>query len=290
MDWMNLRNEILKILPDSFYLKLRYRSRFGKKLNLKNPRTFNEKLQWLKLYNRNPEYTKMVDKYAVKQLVADRIGKQYVIPTLGTWDRFDDIDFSKLPDRFVLKCTHDSGGVVICKDKLSFDRKQARAIINKSMRRNFYWIGREWPYKKVPSKIIAEEYIEGDSGSELKDYKMMCFDGCVKCTLVCENRFSDSGLKMTFYDTDWKIMPFGREYPRSRNPLDRPVSYNEMATLAEKLSENIPFVRVDFYEIDGKIYFGELTFYPASGLKKFYPSEWDLILGKWIKLPERYVH
>lgn len=272
-------------MPDELYLKKVFLYKLGYPLDLQNPQTFNEKLQWLKLYDRNPEYTTMVDKYEVKKYVADKIGEQYVIPTLGVWNSFDEIDFDALPNQFVLKCTHDSGGFVICRDKSNLDIESAKDKINKSLSVNYYYRGREWPYKNVKPRIIAEQYMEDASSDELKDYKLMCFNGKVKCSFVCSERFSEDGLKVTFYDRDWNVMPFERHYPRSQCPIAKPSSYDDMVRLAEQLSKDIPFVRVDFYEVSGKIYFGELTFYPGSGFEEFEPFEWDKTLGSWIRLP-----
>ena len=275
----------LQFVSDEFFLEKIFKKKIGYALDLDNPKTFNEKLQWLKLHDRNPEYIKMVDKYEVKKFVADKIGEQYVIPTFGVWDSFDEIDFDTLPDQFVIKCTHDCGGLVICKDKSKFDKEEARRKINRSLNRNYYYIGREWPYKHVKPRIIAEKYME-DAGSEvLNDYKLMCFNGKVKCSFVCSERFSEDGLKVTFFDRDWNVMPFERHYPRSQCPIAKPSSYDDMVRLAEQLSKDIPFVRVDFYEVSGKIYFGELTFYPGSGFEEFEPFEWDKTLGSWIELP-----
>ena len=276
-----------KSLPDEEYLKRMYLARIGKDLDLSAPKTFNEKLQWLKLYNRCPDYTLMVDKYAVKKYIADKIGKQYIIPTLGVWSRFDDIDFDKLPNQFVLKCTHDSGGLVICRDKSKFDKNAAKKKITKCLKRNYYSIFREWPYKNVTPQIIAEKYMEDTSTTSLNDYKLMCFNGKVKCSFVCSERTDH--LKVTFFDLDWKRLPFERHYPASKKIIPRPESYNKMIELAEILSKDIPFVRIDFYEINGKLYFGEFTFFPGSGFEEFRPEKWDLILGEWINLPKKRV-
>lgn len=274
-----------KWMPDELYLKKEFKIRMGKDLNLDNPQTFNEKLQWLKIHDRKPEYTVMVDKYAVKQYVADRIGEEYVIPTLGVWNHFDDIDFDALPNQFVLKCTHDSGGVAICKDKSTFDKVAAKRKIEHCLRRKYYYIHREWPYKNVPPRIIAEKYMSEDGNDEINDYKLMCFNSKVKATFVCSNRFSDEGLNVTFYDTNWKRMPFERHYAASSGEISKPKTYEEMVSLAERLAQHISFIRVDFYEVKGKLYFGELTFFPGSGFKEFNPDEWDKTLGDWIKLP-----
>jgi hypothetical protein len=277
---------LLNFLDDETYLKMKYRLTMGQPLHLDNPQTFNEKLQWLKIHDRNPLYTTLVDKYEVKKYVADKIGEQYIIPTLGVWDHFDDIDFDTLPDQFVLKCTHDSGGLVICRDKSKLDKKITKIRIEKCLKRNYYWSGREWPYKNVKPRIIAEKYMCDDMDDELKDYKIMCFDSKVKATFVCSDRFSDKGLRVTFYDTDWKRLPFERHYPVAEEEIEKPKSYDEMKQLAEKLAQKIPFVRVDFYEVKGRPYFGELTFYPGSGLEEFSPEKWDKKLGELIKLPE----
>ncbi|OAA86972.1 ATP-grasp fold amidoligase family protein [Clostridium ljungdahlii] len=275
----------LNWISDTNYLKMLFWARMGKKLNLSNPRTFNEKLQWLKINNRKLEYTTMVDKHEVRQYVKDNIGEQYLITLLGgPWNNFDEIDFDALPDQFVLKCTHDSGGVIICKDKRNFNKGAARLRLNKSLQRNYYYSGREWPYKNVKPRIIAEKYMVDDSSKDLKDYKLMCFGGKVKCSFVCTNRDLND-LRVTFFDRQWQKMPFERHYPVDSKNIQKPIGYGEMICLAEKLADNIPFVRVDFYNINGKIYFGELTFYPGCGFEEFTPEEWDHKLGNWITLP-----
>lgn len=282
-----LATPIGKRLPDNIYLKLMYKVMTGQKLDLNNPKTFNEKLQWLKLYDRNPLYTTLVDKFAVREYIKDKIGEEYLIPLLGgPWKSVDEIPFDTLPNQFVLKTTHDSGGVVICKNKAEFNIQAAKEKLNKSLKHNFYYGGREWPYKNVPPQIIAEKYMVDESGEELKDYKLMCFNSKVKASFVCSDRFSKDGLKVTFYDSDWKRLPFERHYPASKVDIDKPKSYEEMVHIAEKLSENMKFVRMDFYEINGKVYFGEFTFYPGSGFEEFNPPEWDEKLGEWIKLSE----
>ena len=281
-------HHLLNWMDDKTYLKLVYRGHFGKKLNLDNPITFNEKLQWLKLYNRKPEYTIMVDKVKAKEYVANIIGEEHIIPTLGVWDDPDDIDFDKLPDQFVLKCNHNSGiGLCICKDKSKLDIEKVKEGLRKGLKEDFYLMGREWPYKNVPRKILAEKYMVDDSGPDLKDYKMMCFNGKVMCTYVCMNRFEEGGLKINFYDRNWKRLPFERsQKPASINDVNIPTGYSKMLELAERLSKNIPFLRTDFYEIGGELFFGEITFYPVSGLEEFSPEKWDENLGKLIVLPE----
>lgn len=283
--WAGFRN-YFDWMPDEPYLKMMYWAILGRKADLRNPRTFNEKLQWLKIHDRNPDHTIMVDKYAAKQYVAGKIGEEYIIPTLGVWDRFDDINFDELPDQFVLKCTHDSGGLVICKDKKTLDKEAAKKKIETALKNNYYYSVREWPYKNVKPRIIAEKYMADTTNDDLNDYKLMCFNGKVKATFVCSDRYSEDGLKVTFYDTSWKRMPFERHYRSSNSEIVKPKTYEEMSALAERLAEKIPFLRVDFYEIDGRTYFGELTFYPGSGFEEFNPEEWDRELGDWIVIPE----
>lgn len=271
-----------KFLPDKTYLSIKYKWIFKTEIDWRCPKTFNEKLQWLKLYDRNPMYTVMVDKYAVKKYVSSIIGSQYIIPTIGVWDKFDDIDFDELPSRFVLKCTHDSGGLVICSNKEQLDILLAKEKLENSLRTNYYWSGREWPYKNVKPRIIAEQYI----GDNLLDYKLFCFNGKPRLTLVCSERFSKGGLKEDFYDELWNHLNIQRKSHCNANlPIPEPKQYELMKLLAGKLSSRMTFARIDFYEINGKVYFGEITLYPASGFEGFIPKDWDLRLGEWIKLP-----
>jgi hypothetical protein len=229
----------------------------------------------------------MVDKYAAKKYLSDAVGAEYVIPTLGVWDTFQDIDFATLPDQFVLKSTHDSGGVVICNDKSKFDYAAAKRKIRKSMRTDYAMISCEWPYKNIPRRIIAEKFMVDDSGRELKDYKLICFNGKVKCSFTCSNRNKPGGLYVNFYDMDWNPMPFVRHYPRNPVEIAKPTCFDEMIRIAEVLSRDIPLVRIDFYQVQGRPYVGEITFYPGSGMEEFTPEEWDFTLGSWIELPEK---
>lgn len=272
-----------KWMNDERFLRRAYKMNFGVELNLNNPQTFNEKLQWLKLYDRKDIYTMMVDKYEVKKYVADIIGEEYIIPTFGVYDKFDEIDFDKLPNQFVIKCTHDSGGVVICKDKSKLDKKVARKKINKSLKRNFYYNYREWPYKNVKPRILIEKYMEDKDAGELVDYKVMCFNEKAKMIFTCTERFGD-GLKVTFFDLGWNKLPFERHYPSSNKNIPRPKNLKKMIELSEKMSKDISFVRMDWYEINGELYFGEYTFYPGSGFEEFTPEEWDRKLGNLIDL------
>ena len=273
---------------DRRYLEKLYRATFGKELNLENPQTFNEKLQWLKLYDRKPVYTTMVDKYAAKEYVADKIGEEYIIPTLGVWDKFDDIDFDALPDQFVLKCTHDSGGLAICRNKKTFDIAAARKKINRCLKRNYYYTFREWPYKNVKPRIIAEKYMVDESGYELKDYKIFCFDGQPKIMFIATDRANpEEETKFDFFDMEFNHLPFQNGHPNAKKSIMQPKGFKKMKELAAKLSAGIPQVRVDFYDIDGKVYFGELTFSHWSGFVPFDPEEWDYKLGAWIDLPQK---
>jgi hypothetical protein len=274
-----------KLIPDDQFLKLLYRRLLKRNLNLKNPVTLSEKLNWLKLFDRKPEYTKMVDKYQVKKYVADIIGDKYIIPTLGVWDKFDDIDFDKLPNQFVLKCTHDSGGIIICKDKSKFDYKKARTKINTSLKKNYYFAGREWPYKNVIPKIIAEEFMVEEKNADLKDYKIFNFNGKPKLIQVDFDRFTNH--KRNFYSIDWDFIEMELFYRNSpQKIINKPLQLHEMLKLSEKLAEKIPFSRIDFYSIQDKIYFGEITFFPEGGFFRICPKELDFELTNLLNLPE----
>ena len=274
------------VLPDEWFLKVAWKRCMGYELDLKHPNTFNEKLQWLKLNDRKPIYTTMVDKYRAKQWAADKIGDQYVIPTLAVYDSVDEIDLDKLPDQFVLKCNHDCGSVVICKDKSTFDLEVAKKKLGEALKKNYYWNSREWPYKNVKRCVFAEKYLGTLAEDDIIDYKMMTFRGRVNCCFTCTNRKSDNGLNVTVYDREWERMPFGRSnHPADVNPIPKPKSYEEMVEISERLGENMLFVRVDFYEIEERPYVGEMTLYPAAGFEDFEPKEWDKTLGDWINLP-----
>ena len=280
------RRGFFNLLPDRLYLQLMFRANMDQKLDLKNPKTFNQKLQWLKLYDRKPHYTDMVDKYEAKRYVAERIGEQYIIPTFGVWDKFEDIDFDALPDQFVLKCTHDCGGLVICKDKSKLDIEAAREKINRCLKRNYYRHGREWPYKNVKPRILAEQYMEDTKTAELRDYKFFCFDGEVKALFIAtERQKAGEEVKFDFFDADFNHLDFRQGHPNAIDCPEKPTKFDEMKVLAGKLSKGVPQIRVDFYEVDGEIYFGELTFSHFTGMVPFKPEEWDEKFGEWIKLP-----
>lgn len=277
---------VARIFPDKLYLSIYYRLNMRKRLDWANLQTYNEKLQWLKIYHREPVMTDMVDKYQAKKYVADRIGEEYIIPTLGIYDSVDEIDFDTLPDQFVLKCTHDSGGIVICTDKSKLDKGAARKKLRKFLKRGYFWLNREWPYKNVPHRIIAEQYMVDESGYELKDYKFFCFDGEPKALFIATDRGrKDEETKFDFFDMDFKHLPIKNGHPNSPRPIACPPGFEKMKELAAKLSKGHPHVRVDFYDINGHVYFGELTFYHWSGVVPFDPEEWDYTFGSWIKLP-----
>ena len=269
---------------DEEYLKRMFKAKTGRELDLDNPQTYNEKLQWLKIHDHNPEYTVMVDKYAVKEYVAKIIGEQYIIPTLGVWERFEDIDFDKLPDQFVLKCTHDSGGLIICKDKSKLDLSKAKAKIEKCLKRNYFYYGREWPYKDVKPRIIAEQYMnyKSEADKPLNDYKIYTFDGKAKMIMINTDR--GIATKADYFDRDYNYLDFTWGYPRANPKPNKPQNFEKMMELAELLAKGTAELRVDFYDVDGKIFFGELTFFDGSGFDPIVPIEWDYKIGSWIDL------
>ena len=304
-------------MDDEKYLKARWLIRMGYPLNLENPRTFNEKLQWLKLYDHNPLYTIMADKFEAKKYIEDKIGKDYVVPNYGVWSRFDQIDFDSLPKQFVLKTTHDNAGVLVVKDRDSFDRKAAKKFLEKHLRHNHFYSAREWSYKFIKPRIIAEKLLENKDGSELLDYKVSCFNGEPKFTYIqartCNDpdklltnndgkgpfKFSDIALEfklrraindieiITYYDNDYNIIPCSNsDGPSLVEPDPKPVNFDKMLELSRKLSEGLPHVRVDFYEADGQLYVGELTFYTSAGFANFTPDEYNYKFGDYIQLPE----
>lgn len=273
----------MRFLPDKTYLQIYYFAQFKKFINFKNPRTYNEKLNWLKVYDRNPEYSKMVDKYEAKKYVASIIGEDYIIPTLGIWDKFEDIDFDNLPNQFVLKCTHDSEGLVIVKDKSKFDIIEAKKKIEKAMKYNFFYIGREYPYKNVKPRIIAEQYMEDNKYHELRDYKFFCFDGDPKAMFIATDR-AKGKTKFDFYDIDFNHLNIVQHYPNSSEKIEKPKNFNKMIELSKKISTGLKHVRIDFYEVNGKLYFGEITFYHFSGLQPFNDVKWDIEFGNMINL------
>lgn len=285
-----LINSSSKIIPDNIYLKLRYKYYTGKKLNLKNPQTFSEKLQWLKLYDRNPLYTKLVDKYEVRKYIAETIGKEYLIPLIGVYNNIEEIDWKSLPNQFVLKCTHGSRANIVCSDKSKLDVEDAKNKLKKWIKRNWFWFGREWPYKNVKPRIICEKYIKQENSTSLIDYKFYCFNGEPVYCQVIKDR--DTEETIDFFDMDWNLMKFTRlhkpnsPFPHSKTEIKKPLNFEVMKKISKILSKNIPFVRIDLYSIDEKIYFGEITFYPFAGFGEFDPPEWNKKLGDLIVLPQ----
>ncbi|MCR4990334.1 MAG: glycosyl transferase [Lachnospiraceae bacterium] len=276
-------------MSDEKYIKRLWKYRMGDQvLDLDDPKTLCEKLQWLKIYDHNPEYTKFADKYEVKKIVSETIGKEHVVPLLGVWDDFDDIDFSKLPDQFILKTTHDSGGFMICKDKSTFDVNAARKKFKKAVKRNFYWSGREWQYKNIPPRIIAEKYIDSLGKPDSFEYKLTCMNGEVKFTTVCRG-IAHAGFKdrtNDHFDRNGQKMPWYVFYEPSKTPVELPPQIDELIEYSEKLAKGIPYVRVDYYIVDGTVYFGEMTFNTWDGFMEFTPHEWDRKLGDMLVLPD----
>ena len=282
------RFRIFRLLPDDKYQKLLFRAKMKYKLNLDNPSTFNEKLQWLKIYDRKPEYNTMVDKFEAKKFVADIVGKEHIVENYGCWNSFDEIDFSKLPKQFVLKCTHDCGGLVICRDKDKLDKDKAREKIEKSLKRNYYWTQREWPYKDVKPRIIAEKYLENAADKDglvgLVDYKFFCFNGKPEMLYVSKGLENHDTAKISFYDLDGKEMPFRRSDYAPVGDYTLPENFSEMKLIAAKIAQSVdcPFVRIDLYSVEDNIYFSEITFTPCGGMIPFEPSSADIEVGKWL--------
>ena len=274
-------------MSDAKYLKKKYKIVFGTELNLEEPQTFNEKLQWLKLYNRKPKYTMMVDKYKVREYVAQMVGSEYLIPLLGVWDDPEDIDFDTLPNQFVLKCNHNSGlGMCICKDKSTLDVKKVKHELRRGLKQNYYLTGREWPYKDVPRKIIAEVFMSDPSG-DLKDYKFYCFNGKMQFVMINSDRNSSESTKADYFDRNFNWLDFTWGYSHAEICPEKPEKFNEMIAIAEELAKGLPHIRVDLYECNGQIYFGELTFFDGSGFDEIKPLEWDYKIGSLITLPSK---
>ena len=280
-----LAKGVFNKLNDKSYLQLLYWSRLAKKLDLKNPKSFNEKLQWLKLNYRKDEFVKMVDKYEVREYVRKKIGDEYLVPLIGVYETFDDIKFDKLPEQFVIKCTHDSGGYVICDDKSKLDILRTRKKINELLKINYYYSGREWPYKNVKPRIIIEKYLSDDSDKELKDYRFFCFNGEPKFITVDFSITDKSKTRRNLYDLQWNLMDEEITYPRETSKaVARPEKLETLIQLSEKLAAGLPHVRIDFYSISGKIYFGEITFYHQTGMGIILPEEFNVKMGGWIAL------
>ena len=282
-----LETKCSRLLTDQGHVKLYYWARTGKKLRLKDPVTFNEKLQWMKLYDRRDLYRICADKLQVRQYVAEKLGEEYLIPRLGSWENPEQIDFDQLPDQFVLKCNHNSGlGMCICKNKAELDQAAVRKQLLQGLREDYYYHGREWSYKDLPRRIVGEAFLTDGAGT-LADYKIHVFNGKARFILVCADRFDESGLTEDFYTPQWEHMDIRRPgIPNAKKPQEKPQLLSQLLECAEKLGQDLPFVRADFYVCNGKIYFGEMTFYPAGGSKPFDPPQWDETFGSWLQLPE----
>lgn len=273
------------LCPDKIFLNRKFKKVFGRDINWKNPVTFNEKLQWLKVNDRKPQYSEMVDKFAAKEFIQSRHLNVAVVKSFGVWERFEDIDFDALPDQFVLKCTHDSNSVIVCRSKEDFDFAAAKRFLENRLRNNFYYNCREWPYKHVMPRIIAEEYMQIMADGMI-DYKFYCFHGKAKCLYVSQGLEDHATARISFLNLDWTPAGFKRsDFAAFETLPPRPSCLEEMIQLAETLSAEHAFLRVDLYEIDSQVYFSELTFYPCGGFMPFDPPEWDEIVGSWLELP-----
>ena len=284
---MTLIKKSLRFLPDKAYIKLYYRFRVGRKLNIKNPTTLNEKLQWMKFNYRFPLQSIVSDKLLVRDYVADKIGEEFLIPLIGTWEKFDDIDFKKLPNKFVLKCNHDSGGLVVCTDKNNLNYKKSRKKIEKSLNSNFFYIGREYQYKNIKPMIICEQFIS-DCGKVPMDYKIYCFNGKPDVILVCRDRFSKNTHRASylFFDQNWRFLPLDKGDDEIEEvDIPKPKNLDKMIEIARELSKDFLFARIDLYNIDGKIYFGEITLSPNSGFDPDIKYETDLMFGEKLSIP-----
>ena len=275
-------------MPDREFLSAMYKAIFGQEINWETPTGFNEKLQWLKLYNRRPEYTMMVDKYLVRDYIAQVLGEEFLIPLLGVWDDPDEIDFDALPDQFVLKCNHNSGlGMCICKDKSKLDIPKVKAELRKGLKQDYYLTGREWPYKDVPRKIICEKFMSDGSKEDLKDYKFYCFNGKAKMLGIYSDRNKPFPTKADYFYEKFQWLDLTWGYPHAEVTPGRPEEFLQMMEIAEKLAQKLPSIRVDLYLCGKRIYFGELTFFDGSGFDHIEPMEWDYKLGEYCVLPKK---
>lgn len=279
--------QFANLISDKKYLEWMYYLTFRKSLDLENPKSFNEKLQWMKLYDRNPLYTKLVDKLEAKTYINEVCGAEYAVPTLAVWNNENEIDLKNLPQKFVIKCNHNSGlGLIICRDKDTLDINKVKTLVGRGLRQDFFLSSREWPYRDVVRKAFAEDYL----GENLLDYRFYCFNGEPKLIYVYSNLSNSEGSKpephfCDIMDMQWKPAPFRQKSPPKGN-IPKPPHFEEMITIAKKLSRGIPYVRIDFYDLD-RLYVGEFTFFPGGGFSKFNPSKWDEILGSWIELPQK---
>lgn len=286
LNYMFIATRSLKLFPVTWQLKVEYRCTTGKDLNLKDPKGFNEKLSWRKLYDHNPLYSMMVDKYEAKSIAAKLIGEEYIVPCYGVWNNFDEIDLKKLPNQFILKCTHDSSGIVICRNKNNFDKNSAKKIIDRSLKRNYYHLGFEWPYKDASHRVIADQLLVDDSRKELQDYKWWCFNGEPKVMYIT-NKGKLEQCEENFYDMEFRPLDINHGFPRTVPEYEKPKQFEKMKELAGILSQKIPFIRIDFFVVNDKIYFGEFTFFDHAGLRPFTENGWDEKLGSWIELQKK---
>lgn len=281
-DDIELKEKFVNFIDDKKYLELRFKKRMGYIPDFDNPKTFNEKINWLKLHDHKPEYTIMADKFGVKEFIDKTIGQEYIIPLLGVWEDFDDINFDLLPNQFVLKCTHDSGSVVICRDKGTFDYQNARIRLEKRLKMNYFWPDREWVYRGIKQQIIAEKYVS-DGNDSLIPYKIFNFKGKPEIIQVIQGD-KTSEESIDYYDTKWNLLDLHQNFPNSSKHIPKPKELGRILELSSKLSKGIPFVRTDFYIIDGHVFFSEFTFYSDSGAERFYPDHWDKDLGDLIDI------
>lgn len=282
--WIKFLYFLSPIIPNKIYLQLLFPLIAGYKLNLREPKTYNEKLQWLKLNYRKPVLSLIVDKYAAKKYVRNKVGEKYIIHNYGVWDSFNEIDFKILPQKFVLKTTHDQGGVIICRDKSQFDYNKAKKKLTKHLRHKHYYLSREWPYKNVPPQIIAEELLEDTEKQDVWDYKFFCFHGEPKAMYISMGR-QGNHVPFYTYDMDFNLLDLQRPgHEHNGEPLNKPTNWGLMKEMAKALSQNLPHVRIDFYEINKEIKVGEFTLFHGGGMMPFIPKEWDDIFGSWINL------
>jgi len=273
-----------RLIPDRLYLQLKFFLKMGMRLQIKHPETFNQKIQWLKLYEKKEYYVNYVDKVLVRDIIAQRFSSDILVPIVGIYTTFDEINFHELPLKFVLKPSHLSGKIFVCKNKQSINYEELRQEVNLWMKSNYFWSYRELPYKFIKPRLIIEELLEDEEDKEFKDYKVMCFDGKVWCSFVTHNRSSKSNMYVDFYNRNWERLPFIRRYKSSNIFIEKPYNYEEMIRISEELGKEEKFLRVDFYEVNRKLYFGEITLYPGAGFESFNPLEWDYKLGSYIDL------
>ena len=275
-------------MEDEAYLCRKFKICMGRELDLVNPKTFNEKLQWLKIHYRNPEYTVMVDKYLARDYISKKLGEEYLIPLIGVWNSPDEIDFDALPNQFVLKCNHNSGlGMYICKDKNKMDVEKVRRNLRRGLAQDYYLTGREWPYKDVPRKIICEQFMVNEGEKDLKDYKIQCINGKIDHIFVCVGRSEPDNLRYYFFDKEWNHLPYSVQDSDDEVYLGslKPKNFDRMIEIAELLCAGHPEIRIDLYEINGKVYFGELTFFTSSGFDDTITPEADAEIGSRFVLP-----